>query len=162
MSGLSRDMLLQKREGPMAKKYIVTLKDDERSQLQALTKKGRVSARKLTRAHVLLQADAGATDNAIAAALSIGTATVERLRKRFVEEGLEAALTERPRPGGQRKLEGKQEAFLIALACSTPPEERPCWTMQLLADKLVELQVVEAISDETVRRTLKKTRSNPG
>jgi transposase len=121
-----------------------------------------VSARKLTRAHVLLQADAGATDNAIAAALSIGTATVERLRKRFVEEGLEAALTERPRPGSQRKLAGKQEAFLIALACSTPPEERQCWTMQLLADKLVELQVVEAISDETVRRTLKKTRSNPG
>jgi transposase len=83
---------------------------------------------------------------------------VERIRKRFVEEGLEAALTERPRPGGQRKLDGKQEAFLIALACSTPPEGRICWTMQLLANRLVALRIVDAISDETVRRTLKKTR----
>jgi transposase len=87
---------------------------------------------------------------------------VERIRQRFVEDGLEAALSERPRPGGQRKLAGTQEAFLIALACSTPPEGRTCWTMQLLADRLVELQVVEAISDETVRRTLKKTSSSRG
>ena len=87
---------------------------------------------------------------------------MERIRKRFVEDGLEAALSEQPRPGGQRKLDGQQEAFLIALACSTPPEGRACWTMQLLADRLVELQVVEAISDETVRRTLKKTSSSRG
>jgi transposase len=92
----------------------------------------------------------------------VGIATVERVRKRFVEEGLEAALNERPRPGGQRKLDGKQEAFLIALACSTPPEGRRSWTMQLLADKLVELRVIDAISDETVRRTLKKTSLNRG
>ena len=144
------------------KRYVVTLTEDERAQLHTLTKKGRVSARTLSRAHVLLQADSGATDNGIAAALHIGTATVERIRKRFVEEGLEAALHERPRPGSRRKLEGKQEAFLIALACSSPPEERSCWTMQLLADKLVELRVVEAISDETVRRTLKKTCSSRG
>ena len=127
-----------------------------------MAKTGKVSARKLTRAHILLQANAGVSDKAIAAALHIGIATVERIRKRFVEEGLDAALSERPRPGGQRKLEGKQEAFLIALACSTPPEGRQCWTMQLLADRLVAVQVVEAISDETVRRTLKKTRSNRG
>jgi transposase len=146
----------------MAKKYIVTLTDDERAQLLALTKRGTVSARRLTRAHLLLQADAGLSDEAIAQALHVGTATVERIRKRFVEEGLEAALAERPRPGGQRKLEGKQEAFLIALACSTPPEGRTCWTMQLLAEKLVELRVIEAISDETVRRTLKKTSSSRG
>jgi len=146
----------------MAKKYIVTLTDDERTQLLALTKRGTVSARRLTRAHLLLQADAGLSDEAIAQALHIGTATVERIRKRFVEEGLEAALAERPRPGGQRKLEGKQEAFLIALACSTPPEGRTCWTMQLLAEQLVELRVIEAISDETVRRTLKKTSSSRG
>jgi transposase len=146
----------------MAKKYIVTLTEDERAQLVALTKRGKVSARRLTRAHVLLQADAGLADEAIAQALRVGTATVERLRKRFVEEGLEAALGERPRPGGHRKLDGKQEAFLIALACSTPPEGRACWTMQLLADKLVEVRVVEAISDETVRRTLKKTPSSRG
>ena len=146
----------------MAKKYLVTLTEDERAEVLALTKKGTVSARKLTRAHILLQADAQATDDNIAQALHSGTATVERTRKRFVEEGLEAALNERPRAGGRRKLEGRQEAFLIALACSTPPDERKCWTMQLLADKLVELQQVESISDETVRRTLKKTSSNHG
>jgi transposase len=146
----------------MAKKYIVTLTEDERAQLLTLTKRGKVSARRLTRAHLLLQADAGLSDEAVAQALHIGTATVERIRKRFVEEGLEAALAERPRPGGQRKLDSKQEAFLIALACSTPPEGRTCWTMQLLAEKLVELQVIGAISDETVRRTLKKTPSSRG
>jgi transposase len=155
-------ILLQKQERAMAKKYIVNLADDERAQLLALTKRGKVSARRLSRAHILLQADTGLSDDAIAQALHIGPATVERIRKRFVEDGLEAALSERPRPGGQRKLDGKQEAFLIALACSTPPEGRACWTMQLLADRLVELQVVEAISDETVRRTLKKTRSSRG
>jgi transposase len=144
------------------KKYIVKLADDERAQLLALTKRGTVSARRLSRAHIVLQADTGLSDDAIAQALHIGTATVEHIRKRFVEDGLEAALSERPRPGGQRKLDGKPEAFLIALACSTPPEGRTCWTMQLLADRLVELQVVEAISDETVRRTLKKTLSSRG
>ena len=146
----------------MAKRYLVTLTAEERVHLLELTKKGKVSARKLTRAHILLQADAGVSDKAIAAALHIGIATVERIRKRCVEEGLDAALSERPRPGGQRKLDGQQEAFLIALACSTPPEGRQCWTMPLLADRLVAVQMVEAISDETVRRTLKKTRSNRG
>jgi transposase len=154
--------IAQKREGAMAKKYIVTLTDEERAQLHAMTRRGTVSARRLTRAHLLLQADAGLSDGAIAQALHIGTATVERVRKRFVEDGLEAALGERPRPGGQRKLDGRQEAFLIALACSTPPEGRQCWTMQLLADKLVELRVIEAISDETVRRALKKMPSSRG
>jgi transposase len=146
----------------MAKKYLVTLTDAEREHLLAMTKRGRGAARQLSRAHILLHAHAGANDDAIAHALHIGTATVERTRKRFVEEGLEAALAERPRPGGRRKLEGKQEAFLIALACSAPPDERPRWTMQLLADKLVELRVVESISDETIRRTLKKTCSSRG
>jgi transposase len=146
----------------MAKRYVVTLTEDERAQLIALTKKGKVAARKLTRAHILLQTDAGGLDAAIAAALHVGMATVERVRKRFVEEGLEAALCERPRPGGQRKLDGKQEAVLIALACSTPPAGRASWTMQLLADTLVELRVIAAISDETVRRALKKTPSSRG
>ena len=146
----------------MAKRYGVPLSEDERAHLLALTTKGKVAARKLTRAHILLQADTGVADTAIAAALHVGTATVERLRKRFVEEGLDAALSERPRPGGRRKLDGKQEAFLVALACSTPPDERKCWTMQLLADKLVELQQVGSISDETVRRTLKKTSLSRG
>jgi transposase len=143
---------------PMAaKRYVVTLTEEERTQLLALTKKGQVAARRLTRTHILLQADAGATQEATATALHIGRATVVRICKRFVEEGLEAALGDRPRPGAQRKLDGKQEAFLIALACSMPPEGRKCWTMPLLADKVVELRVVDVISDETVRRTLKKT-----
>jgi transposase len=155
-------MLQQKREGLMAKRYGVTLSEDERAHLLALTKKGKVAARKLTRAHILLQADAGVADTAMATALHVGTATVERLRKRLVEEGLDAALSERPRPGGRRKLEGQPEALLVALACSTPPDERKCWTRQLLADKLVELQQVESMSDETVRRTRKKTSSRRG
>jgi transposase len=141
----------------MAKKYLVLLTDAERESLLALTKKGSLAARKLTRAHILLHADAGATDDAIAQALHIGSATVERSRKRFVEGGVEGALTERPRPGGKRKLDGLAEATLVAWACSTPPDDRKQWSMQLLADKLVELKLVEAISDETVRRTLKKT-----
>jgi transposase len=146
----------------MAKKYLVTLTDQERDTLLTLTKKGAIAARKLNRAHILLQADANATDVAIATALHIGTATVERTRKRFLEGGLEAALTERPRPGGKPKLDGKAEATLVAWTCSTPPDDRTCWTMQLLADKLVELKIVDSISDETVRRTLKKTISSLG
>jgi transposase len=146
----------------MRKKYLVTLTEAERTTLHDLTKKGKVAARRLTRAHVLLQADAGATDDTIAAALHIGRATVERIRKRFVEQSFEAALSERPRPGAKRKLDGKAEATLVAWTCSTPPDDRSCWTMQLLADKLVELKVVDSISDETVRRTLKKTTSSPG
>ena len=141
----------------MTTKYLVSLTDAERESLLALTKKGSVAARKLTRAHVLLHVDAGAKDDTIAQALHIGTATVERIRKRFVEGGVDGALTERPRPGGTPKLDGKGEATLVAWACSTPPDERKQWSMQLLADKLVELKLVDTISDETVRRTLKKT-----
>ena len=109
-----------------------------------------------------LAANDGAADASIAAALHIGPATVGRIRKRFVEEGMEAALNERPRPGGIRRLNGKQEAFLVALACSQSPEGHEHWTMQLLAGKLVELEIVDQISDETVRRVLKKGRLNPG
>jgi transposase len=140
-----------------AKRYGVTLTEDERTQLLAWTQKGRVAARRLTRAHMLLPADAGATQDTMAAALHRGRATVVRICKRWVEEGVEAALQDRPRPRAQRKLEGKQAAFLIALACSPPPAGRSCWTMQLLANRLVELRVVEGIAEETVRRTLKNT-----
>src|SRR5215207_2344778 len=157
MAGSAPGILPGKMEAAMTKKYLVSLTDVEREMLLALTKKGSVAARKLSRAHILLQADAGATDDGIAHALHIGTATVERIRKRFVQGGVEAALTERPRPGGKPKLDGKAEATLVAWTCSTPPDDRTCWTMQLLADKLVELKVVNSISDETVRRTLKKT-----
>jgi transposase len=141
----------------MNKKYIVDLTDAERSELYDLIKKGTLAARKLTRAHILLQADEGATDAAIAAALHVGERTVERTRQKFVMGNLHYALAERPRKGAKRKLDAKQEARLIATACSTPPEGQKCWTMQLLANELVALQVVETISDETVRRTLKKT-----
>lgn len=146
----------------MAKIYHIDVTEPERSLLLALVQRGRTAARKMRRAQILLAAADGHSDSAIARMLHSSVSTIERTRKRFVEAGLEVALHERPRPGARAKLDGKQEAFLVALACSTPPDERTCWTMQLLADKLVELQVVEAISDETVRRVLKKTRSSPG
>ena len=146
----------------MAKKYIVTLTDEERDYLRGLIKRGKTAARTVTRAHALLQAADGMTDDQIAAALHIGTATVERWRKRCVEEGVEAALHERPRPGGTPKLDGAAEATLVALACSTPPGDRSSWTLQLLADRMVELQIVDSLSDETVRKTLKKTNFSRG
>lgn len=141
----------------MNKKYRVDLTDAERTHLLDLIKKGTCGARKLTRAHILLQAHDGATDAAIAAALHVGARTVERTRQKFVEGNLDFALSERPRPGAKRKLDDKQEARLIATTCSTPPEGYKRWTMQLLADELVALSIVDTISDETVRRTLKKT-----
>jgi len=144
------------------KRYVVHLDQDEQRRLLDLVKKGKTSARRLNRAHILLRAHERATDEAIAAALHVGRTTVERTRKRFVEGSLERALNEDPRPGQKRKLSDKQEAWLIATACSTAPAGRTHWTMQLLADELVRLNQVQSISDETVRRTLKKTHSNHG
>ena len=146
----------------MAKKYIVELTPEEREQLRQLVRRGKQSARRVYRARILLLADDGRTDEEIWTALQVGKCTVERTRQRFVEEGLDAALSERPRPGKPRKLNGKQEAFLVALACSDPPNGYEKWTMQLLADRLVELRVVDSIVDETVRRVLKKTTSSRG
>lgn len=146
----------------MQKKYIVTLTDVEREQLLDIIKKGTVSARRVMRAQILLHAHAGATDAAIAHALHVGQRTVERTRQKFVEGNLAFALSERPRPGAKRLLDAKQEAFLIATACTTPPTGQQRWTMQLLADELIDLEIVDTISDETVRRTLKKTFSSPG
>lgn len=140
----------------MATKYVVNLSDTEREQLLDMTKRGQVSARKIKRAYILLQADDDLSDESIATNLHTGVSTVHRIRQRCVESGLEAALNERPRRGGARKLDGKQEAYLVALACSEPPTGRAVWSMQLLADKLVEAGVVDAVSDETVRRVLKK------
>ena len=141
----------------MRTRYRVRLTDEERQQLSALTRRGQVSARRLTRARILLLAESGAPDRAIAAALGIHSRTCERVRQRAVTSGVLVALDERPRPGAKRRLDGHQEAHLIALACSEPPSGRASWTMQLLADRLVELELVDTISDETVRRTLKKT-----
>jgi transposase len=144
----------------MAKKYIVELTTEERAQLLELTSKGKSSARKVKRAQILLLADEGKTDEAIVEALHVGVATVERVRKRLVLEGLPAALHDRPRPGANCKLDAKAEAVLETLAQSEPPEGRKRWTMQLLADRLVELKVVESISGETVRRMVKKSISS--
>jgi transposase len=146
----------------MAKKYVVDLTDEERTALRNQLRGGKAGVRRQYRSRILLLADEGATDEGIARALHLGKSTVERTRRRFVEGGLERALTDRPRPGKPRMLNGKQEAFLVALACSDPPEERAHWTMQLLADRLIELGIVESITDETVRRTLKKTTLSPG
>jgi transposase len=143
------------------KKYVVELTAEERRTLEQLVRRGKSSARKLTRARILLQADDGLIDEEIATGLDVGVATVERLRQRFVEENLEA-LNERPRPGGQRKLNGKQEAHLIAVACTPAPTGQPRWTLQLLADQAVELGFVDSIARETVRQVLKKTPLNPG
>jgi transposase len=143
------------------KKYVVDLTPGERTTLEQLLQRGKSSARKLTRARILLQADDGLTDEEIATALEVGVATVERTRQRFVEANLEA-LNERPRPGGQRKLNGKQEAHLIAVACTPAPGGQARWTLQLLAERVVELGFVESIARETVRQVLKKTRSSPG
>jgi len=150
----------------MAKRYRVTLTADERSDLAAMISKGKADARKLAHARILLQADEsaggpGRTDVEIAAALDTTTRTCERVRERFVEQGLEAALL--PKPSKRiyaRKLDGAREAKLIALACSKPPAGKKRWTLRLLADEMVELEYAEAVSHETVRRTLKKTRSS--
>ncbi len=142
----------------MVQKHRVKLNQSERDQLIKLTKKGKTSARKLRRVQTLLLTDAGYKDEEIATMLNLGVATVERTRKKFVEGGLELALNERPRPGRVKKLDEKAEEFLIATACSNPPDGKECWTTQLLADELVQLQLVESISDETVRLLLKKQR----
>jgi transposase len=153
----------------MKKKYIVTLMEEERQRLQEMLSRGKAAARKLTHARILLiegRCSArcpGWDDERIAEGLEVGRATVERVRKEFVEEGLEAALERhKPRRQYRRKLDGDGEAHLVALACQKPPEGRGRWTLQLLADRMVELEYVDQISYQTVRRTLKKTRSNRG
>lgn len=152
-----------------AKKYRVKLTKDEREYLLQLTSRGKVAARKLNHAKVLLHADEASEktrmlkDADIATAAHISLKSIERIRKRFVEEGLESALNpkvqKRRRP---KKLDGEAEAFLIATACSAAPEGYSDWTLQLLAERLVECEIVDSISGECVRQTLKKTSLSPG
>ena len=147
-------------------KFIIRLTVEQRQELEKLATTGKHPAATLTRARILLKADVDAdgwTDDCIAEALDASPATVARVRKKFVQGGLEAAV-QRKRPRGRqyRKLDGKAETRLIALACAKPPDGRVRWTLKLLADKLVELEVVEAIDPATVHRTLKKTRSSRG
>ena len=149
------------------KKYKVTLTPEERQQLHDLISAGKGSAKKLAHARILLKADAAPggpawPDARIAEAAEVSVATVERVRQRFVERGLAAALAHKPqdRPSRERKFDGAAEARLIALACEEAPDGRRRWTLRVLADKLVELEVVESVSTETVRRVLKKTSSS--
>jgi transposase len=143
------------------KKYLVTLSEAERTELEQLLRGGTTATRKLTRARILLKAAEGWTDERIAEALAVGRATVERTRERFVECNLEA-LHERPRPGRMPKLDEKTQARLIAEACSAAPEGRQRWMLQLLAERVVALELAESYSYESVRRVLKKTSSSRG
>jgi transposase len=151
----------------MAKKDRVTLTHEERTDLEALISRGKADARKLAHARILLQVDEapdgpGRADADVAAALNTSTRTIERVRQRFVEQGLEPALL--PKPTKRiytRALDGRQEAHLIALACSAPPEGKKRWTLRLLAERMVELEYTDSVSHEAVRQALKKTRSSP-
>ena len=149
-------------------KYKVALTDEERRELEGLISAGRAAARKLCRARILLKADAGPggpawEDGRISEALQVGRATVERVRKQFVEHGMDVALErKKPEREYERRLDGQGEARLIALACSQAPEGRERWTLQLLADRMVALSYAPALSRDTVRRALKKTNSSRG
>ena len=148
----------------MRKKYEVSLDGGQRAELERLIRSGVWPARKVAHARVLLGADDGETDAEVAEAVGVAVATVERVRKRFAERGLAAALDRKPQPPrpAKRALDGAGEAHLIALACSAPPDGRPEWTLRLLAGRVVELEYAAAASYETVRRVLKKTRRSRG
>jgi transposase len=149
----------------MPKKYRVKLSDVEQEKLQELTSSGTINVRKYKRARVLLLADEAhkegcKSDKEIAERVDISVPTIGRIRRRFVEEGLESALNEKPRPGKPKTFTGEQRAQITALACSEPPEGHTRWSLRLLADKLVELEIVESISHVTVQDVLKKTNSS--
>jgi len=150
------------------KKYIVALTPEEKEHLGGLINKGKIAAYKITHARILLKADinndkGGWRDQDISEALDISISTVERVRQKFVEEGIEASLNRRVSSNGKQPLiDGEKEAYLIALACSDPPEGRAVWTLRLLAEQMIELGYVEKVSYETVRQTLKKTKLSLG
>ena len=142
-------------------RYRITLTQYERNELGALLSGGKSPARKLKRAQILLAADAGVSDEDIALSVGVGGSTIYRTKRRFVEGNLKHALSEEPRPGAERKLTGKEEALLVATACSSPPAGRARWTLKLLADALVRLTVHESVSRETVRRRLAENDLKP-
>lgn len=151
------------------KQHSIVLTAEQRRDLEALIKAGQAPARKITRARILLKADCGPqgprwSNRQIHEALDVGESTVCRARHSFAQGGLEAALNRRPQPARpeKRKLDGEQEAHLVALMCSQPPDGYERWSMRLVADKLVELEIVASVSHETVRHVLKKTHSNRG
>src|SRR5271157_3070803 len=142
-------------------RYRVDLSQIERTELRALLSGGKHASRRLKRAQILLAADAGATDEEIARSVGVGESTVYRTKRRFVLGNLEAALSEEPRPGADRKLSGKEEALLVATACSSPPPGRARWTLELLTDELVKLTEHDSLSRETVRRRLAENDLKP-
>jgi transposase len=152
------------KEATMLKANAVSLTEEQRQELKRITRSGKGSARRNVRARILLKSDIGETDEEISHALDVGMATVERIRRKFAAGGIEAAIESRPQPPRpqKRRLDGEGEAKLVMLACSTPPDEYGHWTLDLLADQMVKLNYVPAISGDTVGRTLKKTPSSPG
>jgi transposase len=145
----------------MAKRYVVELTDDERAALEQ-QEAGPLTRRQRYRAQILLRADAGDTDPEIAEEVGVSLGTVANVRRRFARGGLDAALHDRPRPGAVPVLDGKAEAIVIATACSPVPEGRATWTARMLANRLVELRVVESVSEDTILRVLKKVTSSRG
>ena len=142
-------------------RYRITLTAEERSELRTLVQAGKGAARRLKRAQILLAAEAGSTDETIARNVSVGTSTVYRTKRRFVEEGLDMALSEESRPGAERKLTGQQEALLVAVACSDPPAGRRRWTLSLLANVMIKLTCHRSLSVETIRRRLAENQLKP-
>jgi len=142
-------------------KYRVTLNPSERAQLAAMVLGGKGAVRRLKRAQILLAADNGVADETIARSVAVGTSTVYRTKQRFVEEGLERALSELARPGAERKFGVVDESLLVAVACSEPPDGRARWTLQLLADEMVRLTAHDSVSDETIRRRLDELQLKP-
>jgi len=140
----------------MKKRIRIQLKDKDRKRLKAIISKGREKARKITRCRILLLSDKKEPNSRIAKVLDIALLTIRRIQQRYVEDGMNAAIEERPRSGKPPKFSGKQQAKITALACSTPPEGRSRWTLRLLADKVVELKLVNDISYKTVGEILKK------
>jgi transposase len=166
---MDRLSLRQYKDVAMRKVFVVRLTAVERAELDALVRKGKASALTITRARILLKADQGKdgeaqTDAQVAAALDVAAKTVFNVRQRWVEEGQEAALRRKKQacPSRRRKLDGRAEAKLVATCCGPAPKGRVRWTLRMLADKLVELEVVDSISPETVRGTLKKMRLSLG
>lgn len=146
----------------MEKLYRIELTSEQRKSLRKIVRIGRNKAKVITHAHILLKSDEGKTDKEIADLLYIGEETVRRVRQRYCHDGLELALHGKPYPKGEPSLTDEQEAYLVALACSDPPEGRSRWTVELLTERMMSDQVVESISREKVRLTLKKTNSSLG
>src|SRR5258708_35704946 len=161
--GMKRRKRIRKGDRHAAPKYKVNLSKAERDSLQGLIQNEAPYSRRVKHAKILLESDLGKSAAKVADWVGVGHSTVERTRQRYAAGGLEAALNDKPRPGGAPKLDGVQQAFAIALACSDTPNGQERWSMQTLADKIVELGVVEsAVSHDTIRRVLKKATSNPG